>query len=106
MSTPQKKDAGGLAVGTMSGVTAQKAAIKVISGANAELVLTKALTTIGRPGVQVAVISRRPQGYFLTHVEGAAYPLLNGDPIGAQARQIRHGDVIDLSGTQMAFSLT
>jgi hypothetical protein len=90
-----------------SASSTQKATIKVISGANAgkELALTKPLTTIGRPGVQVAVISRRPDGYFLTHVEGATYPQLNGEPIGDQARAIRHGDVIELSGTQMAFSL-
>jgi pSer/pThr/pTyr-binding forkhead associated (FHA) protein len=86
---------------------AQRATIKVISGANAgkELALTKPLTTIGRPGFQVAVISRRPQGYFLTHVEGATYPQLNGEPIGNQARALCHGDVIELSGTQMEFSL-
>jgi pSer/pThr/pTyr-binding forkhead associated (FHA) protein len=102
-STTPGKDIGEL----QPAAGAQKATIKVISGANAgkELALTKPLTTIGRPGVQVAVISRRPQGYFITHVEGASYPQLNGEPIGSQARAIRHGDVIELSGTQMEFLL-
>jgi pSer/pThr/pTyr-binding forkhead associated (FHA) protein len=106
-STQQNKESGALSVNATSMTTARKAAIKVISGANAgkEMILTKALTTIGRPGVQVAVISRRPQGYYLTHVEGAAYPLLNGEAIDQQAHSIKHGDVIELSGTQMAFSL-
>ena len=81
------------------------AVIKVINGANAgrEIALTKALTTIGRPGMQVAVVTRQPQGYCITHVEGDSYPLVNGQSIGAGALQMTHGDVIDLSGTQMAF---
>src|SRR5262245_53686844 len=55
-------------------------AIQLLSGANAgkELELTKPLTTLGKPGVQVAVLTRRPQGYFITHVEGAARPNVNG----------------------------
>ena len=39
----------------------------------------KALITLGRPGVQAAVITRRPQGYFITHVEGT-HPVVNGNP--------------------------
>ena len=52
------------------------AAIQVLSGAAAgrTLDLTKNLTTIGKPGLQVAVITKRPNGYFITHVEGATYP--------------------------------
>src|SRR5262249_61207370 len=48
-------------------------AIQLLSGGNAgkELELSKPLTTLGKPGVQVAVLTRRPQGYFITHVEGA-----------------------------------
>ena len=62
-------------------------AIQLLSGANAgkELELTKPLTTLGKPGVQVAVLTRRPQGYFITHVEGASRPAVNGQPIGAAA---------------------
>ena len=46
------------------------AAIQILNGANAgkELPLVKTLTSLGKPGVQVAVIARRPQGYFITHV--------------------------------------
>jgi hypothetical protein len=88
-------------------VAGQAAFIKVLNGASAgrEIALSKALTTIGRPGVQVAVITCRPQGYSLTHVEGDCYPLINGVSIGAGAHAIAQGDVIDLSGTQMLFSL-
>ena len=85
--------------------------IQVLNGpiAGKQLELTKALITLGKPGVQVAVISRRPQGYFLTHIEGdgksMSFPIVNGTPIGAQAYAIKTGDVIELAGIKMEFSL-
>jgi hypothetical protein len=84
---------------------AKQAAIQLLNGANAgkELILTKALTTLGRPGVQVAVITRRPQGHFITHVEGATFPLVNGKALGAEAHLLNDHDVIELSGTKMEF---
>lgn len=87
------------------------AKLQVLNGpiAGKELELTKALITLGKPGVQVAVISRRPQGYFLTHIEGDGknnnFPIVNGNPIGVQAYGIKHGDVIELAGIKMSFSL-
>ncbi|HEX9686704.1 MAG TPA: FHA domain-containing protein [Burkholderiales bacterium] len=83
------------------------AALQLLTGPNAgkEIELTKNLTTLGRPGVQVAVITRRPQGYFLTHVEGGTFPVLNGKAIDAQARQLGDHDVIELAGVKMEFFL-
>ena len=81
--------------------------IQVLSGTNSgrELELTKSLTTLGKPGRQVAVITRRPHGYFITHVEGAAFPLVNGTAIGAQAHLLKDHDIIDLAGVKMEFFL-
>jgi len=84
------------------------ARLQVLSGAFAgrELELTKALTTLGRPGVQVAAITRRPEGYFVVHVESGEegdYPLVNGQPIGAQARKLSDNDVLQLAGVKMGF---
>ena len=78
--------------------------IQVLSGPGAgkELELRKALITLGRPGVQVAVITRRPQGYFITHVEGSQ-PAVNGQSIGAQAHSLQDHDVIELAGVKMEF---
>jgi pSer/pThr/pTyr-binding forkhead associated (FHA) protein len=83
------------------------AIIRLQSGPNAgrELKLTKALTTLGRPGVQVAVITRRPQGYFITHVQGVQFPVVNGYTLGAEAYPLTHGDVLELSGMKMEFFL-
>jgi hypothetical protein len=86
------------------------AKLQVLSGtfAGRELELTKALTTLGRPGVQVAAITRRAEGYFIVHVESGAeedYPLVNGMSIGPQARSLRDNDVIQLAGVKMGFFL-
>ena len=71
-----------------------------------ELELSKALTTLGRPGVQVAAITRRSDGFYIVHVESDKadnYPLVNGTPIGAQARRLVDNDVIQLAGVKMGF---
>src|SRR5688572_21321221 len=80
-------------------------AIQLLSGANAgkELELTKPLTTLGKPGVQVAVLTRRPQGYFITHVEGASRPTVNGQAIGTAPHALKDHDVIELAGVKMEF---
>jgi pSer/pThr/pTyr-binding forkhead associated (FHA) protein len=81
------------------------AAIQILSGANAgkEMELTKALTTLGKPGVQVAVITKRPQGFFITHVEGANFPIVNGKLLDAQAHPLNDHDIIELAGVKMEF---
>jgi len=84
---------------------AQPASIKVLNGAAAgrEVVLTKVVTTVGKPGVQVASITKRPNGYAFAHVEGATKPSINGVPIVGDSVPLRNGDVIELAGTQMQF---
>ena len=93
----------------LDGATAlKKAKLQVLSGAFAgrELDLNKALTTLGRPGVQVAAITRRADGYFIVHVDSGKendFPLLNGSPIGDSARRLTDNDVIQLAGVKMGF---
>lgn len=79
----------------------------VLSGASIgrELVLNKTMTTLGKPGSQVAVINRRPNGYFITHVDGNNLPIVNGQSIGVQAHALNNQDVVELAGTKMKFSL-
>lgn len=83
------------------------AVIQILNGPNLgkELELSKNLTTLGKPGVQVAVLARRPHGYFITHVEGGSFPLVNGSSIGEQPRQLNDHDVIELAGIKMEFYL-
>ncbi|MFI4891549.1 MAG: FHA domain-containing protein, partial [Steroidobacterales bacterium] len=89
-------------------VAISKAKLQVLSGAFAgrELELTKALTTLGRPGIQVAAITRRAEGYYIVHVDSGKegdYPLVNGTPIGPQARRLNDNDVVQLAGVKMGF---
>ncbi|MGB7816133.1 MAG: FHA domain-containing protein [Methylotenera sp.] len=81
--------------------------LQVLNGTNSgrELSLNKALTTLGKPGVQVAVITKRPHGYFIAHVEGEKHPIVNGQSVGMQAYALNDHDVIDLSGVKMEFYL-
>jgi pSer/pThr/pTyr-binding forkhead associated (FHA) protein len=81
------------------------ASIKVLNGAAAgrEVMLTKVVTTVGKPGVQVASITKRPGGYVLAHVEGALRPTVNGSPVTGETVQLKNGDVVELAGTQMQF---
>ena len=99
--TPQSASApaasGGMPLGRLT----------VLNGpiAGKELELTKALITLGKPGTQVAVISRRPQGYFLTHIESSGgFPVVNGTEVGAKAYQLKDGDLIELASIKMEFS--
>ena len=80
-------------------------AVQILTGPNAgrELDLVKNLTTLGKPGVQVAVLTRRPHGYFITHVEGANFPLLNGKVLDEQPHQLNNHDIIELAGVKMEF---
>ena len=84
---------------------AQNASIKVLSGAAAgrEVPLTKVVTTVGKPGVAVAAITKRQHGFVVHHVEGGGNPTLNGSPISADPIALKNGDVIELAGTQMQF---
>jgi len=106
--TPQMVATGAQPKTTVSPTALPKAKLQVLSGAFAgrELELNKALTTLGRPGVQVAAITRRADGYAIVYVDGGAEggsPSVNGKPIGEQAVKLRDNDVIQLAGVKMGF---
>ncbi|MDZ7812448.1 MAG: FHA domain-containing protein [Ideonella sp.] len=81
------------------------ASIKVLNGgaAGREVLLTKVVTTVGKPGTQVASIAKRPTGYVLAHVEGESRPSINGTRLSDDVMPLKNGDVIELAGTQMQF---
>lgn len=84
--------------------------LQVLSGAFAgrELELNKALTTLGRPGVQVAAITRRADGFFIVPVESTdgKAPTVNSAPIGQAATKLKNNDVIEIAGVKMGFFAT
>ncbi len=73
--------------------------------AGQEIELPRVLRTFGKPGVQVAVINRRPHGYFITHVEGRKPALLNGRSIGLDPRPLAPDDVISVGDEELQFQL-
>jgi pSer/pThr/pTyr-binding forkhead associated (FHA) protein len=96
------------AAGSLQASQLRKAKLQVLSGqfAGRELELIKTLTTLGRPGIQVAAITRRADGYYVVHVESGKendFPLVNGAPIGQQARRLHDNDVLQLAGVKMGF---
>lgn len=93
------------AVASPPPAAAPQAAVQILTGPNAgkELDLVKNLTTLGKPGVQVAVLTRRPHGFFITHVEGASHPSVNGQVLGDQPHPLKDHDVIELAGIKMEF---
>ncbi|ACB32466.1 FHA domain containing protein [Leptothrix cholodnii SP-6] len=91
--------------GSLGISTVTQASIRVLSGAAAgrEVALTKVVTTVGKPGVQVASITKRPGGYVFAHVEGVNRPTVNGAAVHGDPVHLKDGDVIELAGTQMQF---
>ena len=81
------------------------ASIEVLSGpAVGRMVpVVKVVTTLGKPGVAVASITRRNHGHALALVDGQAAPSLNGQPVGLEPVMLKDGDVIELAGTRMRF---
>lgn len=79
--------------------------LRILSGADTgrELPLRKALTRIGRSGYQVIVVTRRPAGYFISHVEGDVFPTVNGVSVGSVARLLLSDDIVEVAGVTLQF---
>jgi hypothetical protein len=81
--------------------------IRILNGGNTgkEMVLVKMVTTIGRPGGQVAVISKKPDGFYVNHVEGTVTPKVNGAEIGTSPMRLASADTVEIAGVKMEFML-
>jgi len=101
-------NAGSVVAGDETAAPAVGAAvIKVLSGnaTGREVPLVKVVTTIGKPGVAVAAITKQPSAYVVAVVDGTHAPTLNGKPIGNESVELRNADVLELAGTRMQFLL-
>ena len=90
----------------LGGGTAGAAVMRVLSGSGAgrELSLQKVVTTIGKPGLAVAAVTRRLHGYVVAPIDGET--ALNGEPLGGEAVALQDGDVLELGGTRMQFVIS
>jgi len=73
------------------------------AGAGKQVDLSKPVLTLGKPGIQTAVIGKKSAGYFLTYVEGASYPMVNGVEVGATPYHLQDHDILELAGTRLEF---
>lgn len=85
---------------------AQPACLRLEGDSAREVPLLKPVTTLGKPGIAVAAITRKAAGFTLARMEGADGSLrLNGLSVGADARPMQHGDLIELAGSRLHFLL-
>lgn len=84
------------------------AQLRILDGPSAgrTLLLAKSLTTLGRPELQVAAITRSNNRYYLSYVESAIedqWPLVNDAPIGPEPKELEDQDIITVAGVKMSF---
>jgi pSer/pThr/pTyr-binding forkhead associated (FHA) protein len=84
-----------------------KASLKVMSGSSTGLVVPvyKAVSTFGKPGVTMIAIAHRRHGYFVSEMESQIHPTINGQRLPPDAVQLIDGDILELAGTRLEFSL-
>jgi pSer/pThr/pTyr-binding forkhead associated (FHA) protein len=90
-----------------AGVRFPKGKVRTMAGqrTGGMIALDRVVATFGTRGDQLAVITRRPHGYFITHVEGRRYPRVNGQSIGKDAQALHHGDVVEVADEKLQFFL-
>jgi len=79
---------------------------RMTAGARAgqTVALDRVIAMFGLSGQGRAVVTRRPHGYFVTHVEGRRHPRVNGASIGTQPRALAHGDRVEVGGEAFEFA--
>ena len=84
---------------------AQVPSVRVLSGVNSgrTIVLKKDAMSLGRAGVQVAVVRRSPHGARLVPLEGDRAPIVNDSEIPAEGAELHNGDVVEIAGVKLEF---
>lgn len=65
--------------------------------------LKRSLIRFGHSGNACAVIARREDGFYLSHLEGETCPLVDGKTIGTQSHLLRNGNIVQIGPTQLQF---
>ncbi len=89
-------------------VRTRSGAIFILTGASSgkRIDLVKATTNLGRAGKRAGAINRNHDGSYVLTAGGAEVaPKLNGLVVGADGRQLRNGDIIEVAGARMQFYL-
>jgi PilZ domain len=67
--------------------------------------LDNPVTRFGSAGSLAAMISRREDGYYLSHLEGEAFPQVNRVTIGEDAYPLNAGDRIAMGGLEFEYNV-
>ncbi|MFO1414436.1 MAG: FHA domain-containing protein [Burkholderiales bacterium] len=80
--------------------------VRVLSGVSTgvRVPFAKSELTIGRVGVQVAVIRRSEGGYVLVPLEGREPPRINGAPVAPEGTALHPGDTFEVAGVRLELS--
>lgn len=81
--------------------------LQILTGQNLgkTLSLNRSMTNLGKPGVATAVITRRHDGYFISHLEGKKSPMVGDREIGEHSVKLNDGDTITIGNVKMQFYL-
>jgi len=84
-----------------------QAMVRILTGpaAGKEFAISKPVIALGKQGGQIALIRKRPEGYFISYVDGGSFPVINADPNDPQARRLDDHEIIELSGIKVEFYL-
>ena len=61
--------------------------------------------SLGRIGVQVAVVRKAADGFLLVPVEGPEPPRINGAPVPPEGGTLRPGDTFEVAGVRLQVTL-
>jgi hypothetical protein len=87
---------------------APEAKVRVLSGPNLgrAVAFSKDELSVGRVGVQVAVVRKVGNGFRLVPVEGAQPPSINGAPVDPEGTVLHPGDTFEVAGVRLELSIT
>lgn len=85
----------------------ERAFVRYVEGDNPGEIreIDRSLFTVGTPGSELAVISRRANGYFLLHLGGKRVTRLNGEEVHGGGVRLSSGDRVEVGDTQLDFFL-
>jgi predicted component of type VI protein secretion system len=83
------------------------ASVRVLSGASLgrTVQFVGDQLTVGRAGVQVAVVRRAADGYRLVPLEGSVPPRINGAPVAPEGSPLHPGDTFEVAGVRLELSV-
>lgn len=81
--------------------------LQILNGQNLgkTMSLNRSMTNLGKPGVATAVITRRNDGYFISHLEGKRPPTVGTTEVGDSGIKLEDSDTITIGNIRMQFYL-